>query len=202
MNIITSGHRRARFGNIHEGVKKKASYGATHAAECILEDSGYSLGVVIVYNDMHAVLRAVETLDRLGRKFHGEVRQRLLPVPVSHLHDPDRFDHLLSDANSADLIIVSFNDPGDFPATLKQWIRECITQKRESGSAIVALLSSDERLDAPDSPRYQFIKQTAQAAGLDFLAPKSGVEEEIYPGKAAGGCRLRNITADGEIQRR
>jgi hypothetical protein len=76
------------------------------------------------------------------------------------------------------MIIVSFNGPGDFPETLKKWIADCLTQKRTDNSAIVALLTSNERLDAPDSPRYQFLKNAAWTAGLKFVAPKPGADEE------------------------
>jgi len=44
-------------------------------------------------------------------------------------------------------------------------------QKRTGDSAIVALLSSQEELDQPHSPRYQFLKNATKAAGVDFFAP-------------------------------
>jgi hypothetical protein len=143
-------------------------------------NDAFPMTVVIIYNDMHAALRAAQTLERLGRKFFGKMRQHLMPVPVNQLTDPARFDRLLSDASSADMIIVSFNGHGDFPTILKDWVKNCLTQKREGDSAVVALLSSNERLDAPESPRYQFIKNATRAAGLDFFAPKAAVSEEAY----------------------
>ncbi len=129
--------------------------------------------IVIVYNDIHAALRAAEAVERLGREFRNRGRQWLMPVPVDQLHDTDRFERLLSDANSADMIIISFNGLGDFPLPLKKWIEDCLTQQRVGHAAVVALLSSNEALDAPDSPRYQFFKNAAWAAGLEYVTPRS-----------------------------
>ncbi len=134
-------------------------------------DNAFPLTIVVIYNDLAAAMRAAQTLERVGNKFFGRLEQRLMPVPVAHLSDPARFDHLLSDASSADMIIVSFNGPSELPPLLKQWIESCLGQRRSGDSAVVALLSSNERLDAPDSPRYQFMKNAARAAGLDYFAP-------------------------------
>ncbi len=137
------------------------------------------LSVVIIYNDMHATLRAAQTLDRLGDKFNGRLRQHVQPMRFNYMEDPACFDHALFDARVADMVIASFNGPGDLPAALKKWIKDYTTQPRKGHAAIVALLTSNERLDAPDSPRYQFLKKTAQAMGLDFFAPQDDPEEEI-----------------------
>jgi hypothetical protein len=154
------------------------------AADKILDASGRGLAgatpsIVIVYNDIHAALRAAEAVERLGNKFRDRGREWLLPVPVDQLRDPSRFDHLLSDANSADMIIVSFNGVGDFPLPLKKWIEECLTQQRVGHAAVVALLSSNEQLDAPDSPRYQFFKNAAWAAGLEYVTPRPDAVEAM-----------------------
>jgi hypothetical protein len=161
-----------RFADIYERAAETAVSAAKPAGATTRRNPGHALFVVIVYNDMHAALRAAETFSRHADKFCGQMRQRLMPVPVTQLQDPARFDHLLSDASSADMIIVSFNGPGDFPTTLKKWIADCLAQKRADNAAIVALLSSNERLDAPDSPRYQFLKNATWAAGLNFFAPR------------------------------
>jgi hypothetical protein len=138
-----------------------------------------SPSIVIVYNDIHAALRAAEAVERLGQKFHDQGRQWLMPVPVAQLDDPSRFDHLLADAHSAEMIIVSFNGAGDFPALLKKWIEDCIAQQTEGHAAVVALLSSNQELDPPDSPRYNFFKNAAWAAGLEYVAPRAEAAEGL-----------------------
>jgi hypothetical protein len=185
MNGPTLEHLRTRFGitdehgtPVHAEPHKMVFAADKIADPARREQPGSSPSVVIVYNDMHAALRAAEAVERLACKFRNQGRQWLLPVPVAQLHDPNRFDRLLSDANSADMIIVSFNGLGDFPLPLKKWIEDCLKQQREGHAAVVALLSSNEELDAPDSPRYQFFKNAAWAAGLAFVSPRPDAKEE------------------------
>jgi hypothetical protein len=173
MNKVTLNNLRVRFGDDSEGAEKKIVASVKHIGASPNENPEEPLFVVIVYNDMHAALRAAETLERQNHKFRDQVRQRLMPVPVTHLHEPSCFDHLLSDTSSADMIIVSYNGPGDFPVTLKKWIADCFALRRADDSAIVALLTSNEQLDTPDSPRYQFLKNATWTAGLNFFAPMS-----------------------------
>ncbi len=150
----------------------------------------FPLSIVVIYNDLPAALRAAQTLESLGNKFFGKVKQRLMPVPVAQLSDAACFDHLLSDAATADMIIVSLNGPSELPPVLKQWIEVCLGQRQAGNSAVVALLSSHEQVDAPDSPRYQFMKNATRAAGLDFFAPtaaqvgETGMSEpvEVFAG--------------------
>jgi hypothetical protein len=146
-----------------------------------MANDAFPMSVVIVYNDMHAALRAAHTLERLGRKFRGQMRQRIQPVPVAYLEDPACFNHMLSDAKSADMIIVSYNGLGGLPATLKKWVADCAEQKRDSGTALIALLGSMDQTDAENSPRYQFVRNAARAAGLDFFAPKPKWRDAFEP---------------------
>ncbi len=138
----------------------------------------FPLSIFIVYNNMHAALRAAQMIERLGRKFHGKMEPRLQPLPLDNLRDPACFDRALADAASADMIIVSISGPGALPATLKKWMADCTAQKREGDSAVVALLGSTEEVEETDSPRIQFLKNTARAAGLDFFAPSAPEEAD------------------------
>ena len=144
-----------------------------------LANDEFPLSIVIIYNDLNAALRAAKALERLGAKFFGQLEKRLIPVPAAQLSDPARFDHLLADARAADMIIISYNGPGELPETLKRWVARCLAQQGEGDSAVVALLSSNEQLDASDSPRYKELQRTARAAGLDFFAPqpREGLED-------------------------
>jgi len=127
--------------------------------------------VVVVYNDIHAAQRAAEAVEQLVPKFSDQGCEQILPVPVEQLDDPGHFDRLLSYANSADMIIVSYNGVDDFPDPLKKWIVKFLLQQKQGHAAVIALLGANEKLDAPDSPRYQFFKNAAWAAGLAFIPP-------------------------------
>jgi hypothetical protein len=152
--------------------------------ECLsllgMANDDFPLSIVIIYNDLNAAMRAAKALERFGTKFFGQLQQRLTPVPASQLADPARFDHLLADARAADMIIISYNGPGELPTTLKTWVARCLAQQGEGDSAVVALLSSNEQLDPPDSPRYQELLKTARAAGLEFFAPQPEEGEIDY----------------------
>ncbi len=133
----------------------------------------FPLSIVIIYNDMHAAVRAAHMLERLGRKFRGKMEPRLQPIQLEQLHDPGCYDHALKNAASADMIIVSISGSGGLPAALKQWVQDCTAQKREGDAAVVALLGSTEQVDAPDSARLQYLRNAARASGLDFFAPRT-----------------------------
>ena len=187
MNKVTVGNRPLRprapkkpDANLHASAHRMVIAGARYIEEGSCVKLTSSPSVVIVYNDIHAALRAAEAVERLGNKFRDQGRQWLMPVPVAQLHDANRFDRLLADANAADMIIISFNGAGDFPEPLKKWIADCLQQQREGHAAVVAMLSSNQKLDPPDSPRYQFFKHAAWAAGLAFVEPRAA-EVEIKP---------------------
>jgi hypothetical protein len=42
----------------------------------------------------------------------------------------------------------------------------------DTHAVVVALLSSNQELDPSDSPRYQFFKNAAWAAGLEYVEPR------------------------------
>jgi len=185
INKITVGNRRPRSAaadklnnHMHAWAHRMVIAGAHYIEQSGRRNSSSSPSVVILYNDIHAALRAAEAVERLGAKFRDRGRQWLMPVPVDQLHDSNRFDRLLSDASSADMIIVSYNGLGDFPATLKKWIENCLQLQREGHAAVIAMLSSNEKLDPPDSPRYQFFKSAAWAAGLAFVEPRTEIAEK------------------------
>src|SRR5476649_767475 len=89
----------------------------------------FTLSILIIYNNMGAALRAAHMVERLGKKFEGKMEPRLRPLSVEHLHDQASFDRSLSDAASADMIIVSISGGGSLPATLHKWIADCTAQK-------------------------------------------------------------------------
>ncbi len=140
----------------------------------------FPLSVIVIYNDMHAALRAAQVIERFTKKYQGRMEPRLQPLPLSQLSDPACYDRSLASAASADMIIVSINGPGGLPPALKQWIQDCTTQKREGDSAVVALLGSMDESDPPDSPRLQFLKNAVRRAGLDFFTPTPGQPEVEY----------------------
>jgi hypothetical protein len=134
--------------------------------------------VVVVYNDMHAALRAAHTVEQFGRKYGRRVKQQIHPVPVTYLDEPGYFDRTLAGALTADVIIISYSGPGGLPAVLKKWVEQCVAQKQPGDSTVVALLGAVDQADPPDSARYQFMRKAAHTAGLDFFAPSAELDGE------------------------
>jgi CheY-like chemotaxis protein len=75
------------------------------------------------------------------------------------------------DTQRANLLIISTSSKGDLPAAVQEWVRSCLSQKQGHDAVVVALLGPADDTDAPDSPRVQFLRNAAEAAGLDFFAP-------------------------------
>ncbi len=136
-------------------------------------NQSFTLSVVIIYNDMHAAVRAGHLLERFGRKFHGRMEPRIQAMQLDQLHDQGIYNKALKNAASADMIIVSVSGPDSFPGALKQWVQDCTAQQREGDAAVVALLGSTEQVEAPSSPRLQYLKNAARASGLEFYAPRT-----------------------------
>ncbi len=137
----------------------------------------FALSIFIVYNNMRAALRAALMVERLGKKFHGKMEARLQPLPLEHLKDPASFDRALSDASSADMIIVSICGTECLSAELKKWMTDCTARKRDGDSAVVALFGGMDETEEPNSPRLQFLKKATRGPGRDFFAPRT--ENEI-----------------------
>ncbi len=138
--------------------------------------------VVVVYNDMHAVLRAAQLIEQFGRKYGRRLHQKIRPAPVSYLGDAGYFERLLFEAQTADLIVVSFSGTGELPGMLKRWIEQCAAQKQGGHATVVALLGSSDQAEPMNSARYQFMREAARNGGLDFFAPAvvGEDEEEVY----------------------
>lgn len=135
-------------------------------------DQPFTISIVIIYNDLPAALRAAQMVERLGQKFKGRMQPRLQPLPLAQLSDPNRYDRSLSDAASAQMIIVSINGPGGLPPLLKGWIHDCTAQKSGGNSTVVALLGSMDEAEDPDSAQFQLHVKGVRKAGLDFFTPR------------------------------
>ncbi len=72
------------FAIARDQVKKKAVNRFQSTDASIRENSHQALSFVVVYNDMHAALRAAEALERVGRNFRM-AQQHFMSVPVAQL---------------------------------------------------------------------------------------------------------------------
>ena len=127
--------------------------------------------VLIAYDDAPAGQRAMNILDNVDHRLDEPMNWYPLLWRFDLLEDPEWRVLATADALRADLLIIAASSQSDLPASVQDWIKDCLTQKHGTAAAVVALLGSAENLDEPDSPRIQFIKSAAARAGLDFFAP-------------------------------
>jgi hypothetical protein len=129
--------------------------------------------VVIVYDDVPAGQNALRALA----KMFPEPPERIQLVPrlwrFDYLEYDDWFYSALADAADADIIVIATSSTFGLNFEVEKWINTCLPRKRGSNAAIIALLGPEGNADGQDSPRFRFLQNTVQKAGLDFFAPQS-----------------------------
>lgn len=149
--------------------------GRMHAATD--PDDSPILNVVVVYDNLGAGQRGMSILASLVDQFRGarvEIRAQLWRFDL--LDDPQWFNAALGEAIRADMLIVSTGSMNShLPATVNDWLNQCLARKQGFGGAIVALPGAASE---PDAPRFQFLKSAAIEAGLDFFTPQSSVRAD------------------------
>jgi CheY-like chemotaxis protein len=132
-------------------------------------DAGWH--VVIAYDDVPAGQRTMHILDHVEHAAGGTLKLCPLLWRFDILEDPGWRAEATIDTQRANLLIISTSSKGDLPAAVQEWVRSCLSQKQGHPAVVVALLGPADDTDAPDSPRVQFLRNAAEAAGLDFFAP-------------------------------
>ncbi len=137
------------------------------ASPCLDPEAKWN--VFIAYDDVHAGQHAMRTIKNVERRLDWPETWHPSLWRFDLLEDPDGRVLATADALQADLIVISASSRRDLPASLQDWINACLTQKRGTAAAVVAMLGPEDNPDEPDSPRIQFIKSAAKEAGLDFF---------------------------------
>jgi CheY-like chemotaxis protein len=132
-------------------------------------DAGWH--VVIAYDDVPAGQRTMHILDHVDHAAGGTLKLCPLLWRFDILEYPGWRAEATIDTQRANLLIISTSSKGDLPAAVQEWVRLCLNQKQGHDAVVVALLGPADDTDAPDSPRVQFLRNAAEAAGLDFFAP-------------------------------
>lgn len=135
------------------------------------------LNVVIAYDDHRAYKRAIRTLVRVASQLGDDVSVLPMPWRFEYLGKPDWCALATADVTKAEMLVVSTSSEDKLPRAIESWIETSLEIKRNSSTAVVALLGAPDDLDGSDSPRFQFLARTTREAGLDFFAPLSPVAE-------------------------
>lgn len=129
------------------------------------------LDVFIVYDDIPAGMQAIHTMEKAIHQLGGGIELHPLLWRFDLLEDPDRRARATADALAAGMLIIASSNGIELSASFRDWVEACLTQKRGTATAVVALLDLKRNLDAPDSPRIQFLKSVTTEAGPEFFAP-------------------------------
>ena len=132
-------------------------------------DSGWD--VVIVYDDASAGKHAIHTLEGVTHRLSGSIPLHPSLWRFDLLEDPDWRAAATAEAVQAGLVVISTSSKSDLPATIRDWVHGCLQAGTSAPGALVALLGPAGAMDTSDSPRIQFLRNAAQAAGFGFFAP-------------------------------
>jgi len=126
--------------------------------------------VFIAYENMNAGRRAMDVFSNLAQDHQGDFTFWPRPWRFDLLADPEWREVAAADARTADLLIIAAGTGPDLPAAVRNWLEQCLTERR-NGGGVVALFGAEGEMDAIDSPRLRFLRQAAEKADLDFFAP-------------------------------
>jgi hypothetical protein len=142
-------------------------------AETDEQDRSRSLAVVIAYDDMAAGRRAVRLCSHLGSEQEEDLAFQTQPWRFDLLAKAEWAVLAATAALKADLLIISSSRQSDLPQGVRDWLKACLTGKRGTEAAVVALFGIEGHAENAASPGLQFVQSAAKEAGLDFFAPSS-----------------------------
>jgi len=134
------------------------------------------LDVVIVYDDDSAGQHAIHTLDVVTRHLGDGIKVHPLLWRFDHLEDPEWRAAATGAAVETCLVILSTSSKNELSAAVRDWIHGCLRSETGAPGAMVALLGPADDMDKPDSPRFRFLKDMAEAAGRSFFSPSAPAE--------------------------
>lgn len=127
------------------------------------------LQVLILHDDWSAYQSAVRTIVGVVDPESDDVR--LVPWKFSALETvTGRVSAALGLAKSH-LIIVSCGGANHLPSAVENWLLSVFRGLTGSPGMLVALQGAPGRYARPGSPQLQFLRQMAERAGWNFLAP-------------------------------
>ena len=139
------------------------------AASPLSEESRW--GVIIVYDDAPAGEHALYTIEKVRQHLGGSIALYPSLWRFYLLEAPDWRTAATAQAVQAGLIVISISSRDDLPVAVRDWVHGCLQAKTSAAGALVALLGPAGAMDSPDSPRIEFLRNAAEAAGFGFFTP-------------------------------
>ncbi len=125
--------------------------------------------VVVVYEDVAASRRSVETCNFLIEKLGGAAECRTSMWKFDLLDNSKLQEIAAAEAGEADAIIVASAGGSELPAAIRSWFERWIPRRHGRAGALVALIDNEGGWAAAASPVGVSLAQFAARAGLDFI---------------------------------
>lgn len=134
-----------------------------------------ALNVLIVYDNRAAGQRAMRLYRDLACQQAGELslRPRLWRLDV--VVDPVCSGFAIADAVNADLLMISTSGQSALSPPAQHWLKLCLALARKRGTsvAMIALVGTASKINETDFLTLQFLRRSAEEAGLDFFTPSA-----------------------------
>lgn len=142
------------------------------------------LNVLIAYEDFAAGTRAMGMLNRVNSQCGepGQFNHMMWRFDV--LTDPEFFELAVSEALSADIIVIAARKGQGLPQRIRDWIARWLLMKQRRPLALVATLD------------YRPVKSSKQATILPYLSKLASFGKLRFfanAGSAASGAELANL---------
>lgn len=135
------------------------------------------LNVVLVYENLSAIVCAAETLHGLFHRVPDGMKQHLSPWSFAMLGNRHRGTLALAAAAHTDLLVIAASsDVKPFPPAVENWLERCLARRCAARAVVAAVLGFTNRPDRADSPRLHCVQHLAQKAGCEFFAPRVASE--------------------------
>lgn len=125
--------------------------------------------MVIAYEDFAAGHRAMDACKLLVSQLDGQVEFRSGMWKFDILRNAKLAQIAADDAAGADAIIVATSQSGVLPAEVRRWMETWIPLKRGQTAVLLALIESSGDDIANEMAAYEYLRQAAASAEIDFL---------------------------------
>ncbi len=125
--------------------------------------------VVIAYEDFGSGQRAMDACKLFVSQLDGQVEFRSGMWKFDILRNEKLAQIAAEDAAGADAIIVATSQSADLPAEVRRWMETWIPLKRGQTSVLLALIESSGEDVTKNMTAYEYLRQAAASAQIDFL---------------------------------
>ncbi len=146
------------------------SLGTASTDEAALSEIPLKLGVLLVYEDFAAGLRARQALDHWSRQLELEADLHIDLWRFDLLRDPDCRAQAAKEAAAADIILFAAHGQSELTAEVKAWLQQWLDWKAQQPTALIVSLDARVREWPGGNPVLNQVAGLVRNAGVDLFA--------------------------------